>query len=195
MILPAIRKIAPLVGTVWLLQTAYRLFRFISFHIPFTGPSLARYNTSSSSDAKPCYALITGASAGIGLGIADGLLHRSLGGVILLGHDLLELEQASLDLKRKYPNGDIKIVHHDVLASTPESLRAALESVLDLRITMLVNNVGGAPIPKPKSQGIRDVHFERHRRFHQSQCKVHDSSHGPDDSASPQQRLLSVYWH
>ena len=144
-----LRNVTISIGSLWLLSTAYTIYRLITFHfIPRAASTLARYDKTGGSERA--FGIITGASAGIGLGIARGLLRRGLGGVILLGHDLPELEQAKAMLLKEYPSGVVELVHHNVLTSTEDSLKAALEPVMKLRITILVNNVGGAPVAKPR---------------------------------------------
>jgi 17beta-estradiol 17-dehydrogenase / very-long-chain 3-oxoacyl-CoA reductase len=69
-------------GVLTLLYTAFSIFRFLTFHLIKPSHPLQAYKRAGD---EPAYALITGSSAGIGLGIAQALVKEGFA-VILLGH-------------------------------------------------------------------------------------------------------------
>jgi 17beta-estradiol 17-dehydrogenase / very-long-chain 3-oxoacyl-CoA reductase len=70
------------IGLLTLLYILTSLYHFLTLHLLLPSHPLSSYKRPGS---EPTYALITGASAGIGLGIAQALVKRGFG-VILLGH-------------------------------------------------------------------------------------------------------------
>ncbi|KAL8342850.1 hypothetical protein RB598_004283 [Gaeumannomyces tritici] len=116
------------------------------------------------------WALVTGASAGIGLGIAHELALLGFG-VVLLGHKSEELSAAADAIRAEVgfvpsssssssdsdsdddsdPRDPVRTVVMDAAAATnAEMERALLGPVLGgaLNVTVLVNNVGGQPAPR-----------------------------------------------
>ncbi|KAI1780852.1 NAD(P)-binding protein [Hypoxylon cercidicola] len=137
------------VGAASLTYAAFKLFDYASFYL-LPPASLARYH--SRQDA-PAWALVTGASAGIGLGTAQELAARGFN-VVLLGHLPAELDAAAALVKAESRGVQVRIVVLDAMAATPREIEAALESVASLPITVLVNNVGGVPIPQPTIRNL-----------------------------------------
>jgi 17beta-estradiol 17-dehydrogenase / very-long-chain 3-oxoacyl-CoA reductase len=70
------------IGIFTVLYAVQCLYSFLTLHLLTTKYPLKNYKRESS---EPTYALITGASAGIGLGIGKALVKQGFG-VILLGH-------------------------------------------------------------------------------------------------------------
>jgi 17beta-estradiol 17-dehydrogenase / very-long-chain 3-oxoacyl-CoA reductase len=106
-----------------------------------TTPTLARYKHGS----KETWALITGASAGIGYGFAQELTRHGIS-VVLLGHKKAELESAQADLLRERPGAEVRLLVVDAISDSAATLQEAVETLKDLHITILVNNVGGFPV-------------------------------------------------
>ncbi|KAH6623693.1 hypothetical protein F5144DRAFT_584013 [Chaetomium tenue] len=142
-ILGALAGIGAGVVLVFLYSTA----QFLSFHFITPSQPLKKYKRANT-DA---YALITGASAGIGFGIANALLDQGFG-VILLGHLPDELESAALTLRALHlsrPATLVRTLPLDARTATPEEMQTALATLSPLTITILINNVGGNPIAIP----------------------------------------------
>lgn len=104
--------------------------------------SLPRYLKSSGS-----WALVTGASDGIGRGCAEELLNRGFD-VILHGRNATKLEKVKTELLKQWPNRQIFILILDAAASardhaTVERIASQLKAH-DRKISVLVNNIGGA---------------------------------------------------
>ncbi|KND89420.1 Very-long-chain 3-oxoacyl-CoA reductase [Tolypocladium ophioglossoides CBS 100239] len=141
---PWVRALA-VVGGATLLYAVYVALDFFALH--FIKP-LRPLNSYKRKGPDPTYALITGASAGIGLGIAQELVKQGFG-VILLGHLAYELAQARQALQKATPRASVRILVMDVRTATPTDMAVAVKSFDELHVSILVNNVGGCPIELP----------------------------------------------
>ncbi|KAI2632510.1 NAD(P)-binding protein [Hypomontagnella submonticulosa] len=138
------------IGAAFLTYEAYKLLDYASFYL-LPPASLARYRAKQ----NDAWALITGASAGIGLGTAQELAVRGFN-VVLLGHLPAELEAAAALIKSESRAAEVRIVVLDAITATPHEIEAAFESISDLPITILVNNVGGFPGAQPAIRNFAD---------------------------------------
>ncbi|KAJ4319944.1 hypothetical protein N0V84_006127 [Fusarium piperis] len=120
----------------WHRATNNRLISNVSLWIPFN-TSLKRHSRE-----PRAWALVTGASAGIGRGLAKELAKKGFN-VILLGHKHHELQETRDSIIEMFPGIEVKILVLDAVHASPAEIEAALVSVSDLQITVLVNNVGG----------------------------------------------------
>ncbi|ROW11866.1 hypothetical protein VPNG_04961 [Cytospora leucostoma] len=160
------------IGAVVCLAVAGRTIDFLLFHFTTPTQPLEAYRRGDGGP-KPTYALITGASAGIGYGIARSLVKHGFG-VILLGHKEDELAQAAASLRALVPEDHTRRHHRragqedalrlvrtivmDAQAATPQEMEDALRTTVtdeDLRVSVLVNNVGSNPIALPAWRGLR----------------------------------------
>lgn len=132
------------IGAAAVLKCAYDVFNFLTFH--FINPT--RPLKAYKSPTRDSYALVTGASAGIGLGIAQELVRQGFG-VILLGHIEDELADAAAGLEKLVSGAKVRIIVMNAITATSEEMEEAVRSVSDLRVSILVNNVGGLPIQNP----------------------------------------------
>ncbi|KAI1411272.1 NAD(P)-binding protein [Hypoxylon sp. FL1857] len=137
------------IGAAFLTYEAYKLLGHASFYL-LPPASLARYRAN-----QGAWALITGASAGIGLGTAQELAARGFN-VVLLGHLPAELDDAAALIKAESRSADVKVVVLDAITATPHEIDAAFESISTLPITVLVNNVGGFPIAQPAIRNLSE---------------------------------------
>ncbi|CCF40246.1 estradiol 17-beta-dehydrogenase 12-A [Colletotrichum higginsianum] len=133
----------PTVGLLALLAVAYNLsWPFF----PFVRKSaLDRYRRTV--NGRPAWALVTGASDGIGKGLADELARRGFN-VVIHGRNDVKLEGVRHDLAARHPGREFRIMVGDAVAlgaGAPlwDVMLAPLEN-LNLRV--LVNNVGGVPM-------------------------------------------------
>lgn len=132
------------IGGITTAYVVYAIYDFISFHFIKPSRPLQSYLHSGS----PSYALITGASAGIGLGIAQELVKHGFG-VVLLGHLEEELGEAKKGIERDTPGADVRIVVMDARTATSEEMTQLVTSLEKLNMTILINNVGGNAISLP----------------------------------------------
>ncbi|MCJ1380265.1 hypothetical protein MMC17_003368 [Xylographa soralifera] len=124
-----------------LLTAIYLLIRVAGFLNTY----LRRSSLHTYKHGPPSWALITGASDGIGLGFAQTLCAQGFN-VILLGHKRNELEAAQVALQRESPSAQIRILVVDAIIDDAATLENAVATVQDLHITILINNVGGLPV-------------------------------------------------
>lgn len=87
---------------------------------------------------KPKYALITGASSGIGLAMAKSLAAKGMG-LLLVARRLDRLEQLKSDLIKEYPNLRIDIIDSDI---NDTGLAQRIETISGAKIDILINNAG-----------------------------------------------------
>lgn len=145
------------IGTIVCLSIAQRIADFLVFHFSTPAKPLESYRRRG---PNPAYALITGASAGIGYGIGQTLVKNGFG-VILLGHKEDELAEAAAKLTALVPPeysaesdaGDfVKTIVMDAQTASPQDMEDALRATIidkGLRVSILVNNVGSVPIAAP----------------------------------------------
>jgi 17beta-estradiol 17-dehydrogenase / very-long-chain 3-oxoacyl-CoA reductase len=125
---------------IGLSTVAYMLVQacqFVYLHIRTS--SILRYKHGSQS-----WALITGASDGIGLGFARELCRLGFN-VILLGHKPDELESARASLERQFPAAKVNIFVMNAITASADDMQNLVLSLKSLRVSILVNNVGGLP--------------------------------------------------
>lgn len=139
-------NIPSIVGFITFVRYLSKLWTFFTFHFAPVWNPLQIYMR------KPrAWALVTGSSGGIGLGYAQELVARGFG-IILLAHLEDELKETEQALKAEFPAAEIRILVINAITIQPAELETTLQSVLNLPITILVNNVGGTPnLPALKS--------------------------------------------
>lgn len=128
-------------GALVLFYIGYKLFTFASVYL-LPPLSLSKYQKSGTQSRS--WALITGASAGIGLGCAHELALRGFN-VVLLGHKPDELDEAKAAIKSESPNAEVQNIVLDVIKASTAEIEAAIQSISHLPLTILINNVGGVP--------------------------------------------------
>jgi 17beta-estradiol 17-dehydrogenase / very-long-chain 3-oxoacyl-CoA reductase len=158
------------VGALVALRFLFSAYQFATFHFWRPSHPLTQYKRADG-DA---YALISGSSAGIGLGIGRALVHQGFG-VILLGHLEDELASAAKALVVECPvaAARVRTLVLDCQAASPEEISAAVASISHLRVSILVNNVGSATLTSPPalrplatlSIGEVDAHVDLNARF------------------------------
>ncbi|KAH8888085.1 NAD(P)-binding protein [Thozetella sp. PMI_491] len=131
-------------GVIHALRFARSVFRFLALHLVPSSHPLRSYKRASG-DA---YALVTGSSAGIGLGIAQELVRQGFC-VTLLGHLPDELAESAERLRGLRPGAKVKTLVLNAQTASREAIEEAVKSIADLEVTILVNNVGGNPISPP----------------------------------------------
>lgn len=133
------------IGSLWLGYYLWNTLRFT--HLHFIRPSsLNRYKTADGTS----WALVTGASDGIGKGFAEELCRRGFH-VVLHGRNEKKLNRVRDELLEEWPQRQIRILVLDAVesATDPGQLGQAVDEIRNLKIKVLVNNVGGAASVKP----------------------------------------------
>ena len=127
-----------------LLVTFYFSFKFCSFAWLYSRPSsIHGYLKDTEDSTGSNWALVTGASDGIGQAFAGELCRRGFN-VVLHGRNPSKLERVRNEINQKYPDCLTRIVISDANLSHPSSLeRDILAKVQDIRLSVLINNIGG----------------------------------------------------
>lgn len=117
-------------------------------------------NLSKYGNKKGCYALITGASDGIGKEFAY-QLGKSGFNLLLVSRTLSKLESLKNDLESKY-SIKVKILSLDISHDINENYLSIKQLCEDVPITILVNNVGQShsiPVPflETEEKELRDI--------------------------------------
>jgi 17beta-estradiol 17-dehydrogenase / very-long-chain 3-oxoacyl-CoA reductase len=133
------------IGALTLFYTAYYVTRFLTFHLISPSHPLRSYKRAS---PEPTYALITGSSAGIGFGVAQALVKEGFA-IILLGHLPDELSEAKVTLQKLRRDAVVRTIVMDARTATGEEMATVVQSIANLPVTILVNNIGGIPIKLP----------------------------------------------
>ncbi|OAQ97206.1 hypothetical protein LLEC1_05547 [Akanthomyces lecanii] len=185
----AIIYILAAIGAAVVLGATISAARFASLHFRHPKQPLERYKRSN---PEPAFALITGASAGIGLGIAKELVKQGFG-VVILGHVPEELQAAKTALEIGTPGARVRVIVMDAIKATPVEMQAMIESLKDINLTILVNNVGGSAVGPPPFRELMtysaadvDVVINQNSRFMARLTSLMipvlaSSSSGPED--------------
>jgi len=122
------------IGAIAVLYTCYKCIDAVSLWLLPTLP-MTRYSRRPGGQA---WALVTGASAGIGFGCAQELAARGFN-VVILGHKAGELAEAKRIIEAEYPAAEVRVLLLNVITATTAEIEAALETISDLQLTVLVN--------------------------------------------------------
>jgi short-subunit dehydrogenase len=147
---PALTTVLTALGSITLLRLVYSIFSFLSTHF---GPShILKYRRENA------WALVTGASDGIGKAFAEELLASGFN-VIIHGRNEKKLQGVKADFDKKFANREVKILVMDA-ASPGEWMDEWDEKILNMtkgcKLTVLVNNVGGHGGVMPELAAIKD---------------------------------------
>lgn len=142
---------SPLTIALGLIVIGQYLFRAIRFSYIYLRPSsIGRYRHSSG--GQPAWALVTGASDGIGRALVRELAQRGFN-VVLHGRNQKKLEGVKDNIAREFPDRSFRIVLADGVVPGFDLLKQVnklVDDVQDINLTVLINNVGGAP---PRQEG------------------------------------------
>ncbi|KAF3764117.1 NAD(P)-binding protein [Cryphonectria parasitica EP155] len=156
-----------LIGILVILYIVERALDFIFFHLATPRNPLQGYRRRG---PKPTYALITGGSAGLGLGIAKALVRQGFGVIILAregaGHSSAEtqLREALVlpeeDTKSTEVAAEqyVKTIAMDTVTASPEEMEDKLRTAIvdqELRVSILVNNI--EPFPSAPPAPLREL--------------------------------------
>jgi 17beta-estradiol 17-dehydrogenase / very-long-chain 3-oxoacyl-CoA reductase len=145
---PRLTPTLAVLGALALGFTGIWMFDFITVYLK---PSKIRKYVYTSKDGKPAWALVTGASDGIGKALCRELAGHGYN-VVLHGRNPDKLGKVVADLKRDFPAREFKtaIVDASTLIKGVDglsSLDTIVKLVADLHLTVLINNAGTAAYP------------------------------------------------
>jgi len=130
-------------GAFWTSILLSRVLRWIWIYA--RPSSIGRYLHQT--DGKPAWALVTGASDGIGRALSRESARRGFN-VLLHGRNPAKLEAVVADLRKQFPERTFRTLIANAMAEESEMKReieGLVEEVKDLNLTVLINNVGGMP--------------------------------------------------
>ncbi|MED6119337.1 Very-long-chain 3-oxoacyl-CoA reductase-like protein [Stylosanthes scabra] len=87
------------------------------------------------------WAMVTGATDGIGKAMAHRLAHRGLN-IILVSRSSQRLETVAAELQAQHPHIVVKAIQMDFSGDTAEGLRRIAAATQELDVGILINNVG-----------------------------------------------------
>ncbi|KAK6408555.1 hypothetical protein LTR95_018417, partial [Oleoguttula sp. CCFEE 5521] len=180
-----------LLGTLWTTRKLYEVLSFTWLH--FLRPSsLSRYLTISAG-AKP-WALVSGATDGIGKGFAHDLASRGCN-LVLHGRTVSKIEALKAELQATHPTLKIRLLVLDAQKDVYDSdkMQSSISEALhDISLRILINNIGGnggsgaaGPLFVPfssQSPSQLDAWLDISSRFPTQltrQCLPHLTQHSP----------------
>lgn len=107
-------------------------------------------------DSEPSWALVTGASDGIGCALSDELSARGFN-VVLHGRNADKLARVRDNLQAKHPERKFRLVTADAASFVPADIDRIVASVADVPLTVLINNVGGTGVLSSNFKHFEDT--------------------------------------
>lgn len=154
---------AKAIGTIWAAYQTYMLASFLHLHF-IRRSTLKRYlKPNSNRSGDEAWALVTGATDGIGRGFAEELCATGFN-IILHGRNAEKLNVEKQKLFSKWPERSVRILCIDAASTTDnnEMLEQAASDLKFLNLRVLINNVGGTagksafcPLHKRTSEDAR----------------------------------------
>lgn len=140
-----------LIGGATALSVTYQLSSWMYLYL--RPSSLPRYHHGKTGST---WALVTGASDGIGFGFAEALCQRGFN-VLLHGRNPEKLTKVKKTLNEKYPSSQVQIVIADA-SKYDADIQSVVSAAQTLpgKLTVLINNVGGVPF-EPLYGGLHEV--------------------------------------
>lgn len=108
------------------------------------GTGVAKYLRHDARD-KDSWALVTGATDGIGRALCDELASQGFN-VVLHGRNASKLATCKTSLDSTHPNKTFRTVAVDAANFTTDDIARIVQTVSDVQLSMLVNNVGGTGV-------------------------------------------------
>lgn len=108
---------------------------------------------------KGKWAVVTGASEGIGAGYARALARRGMH-VVLMSRTKDKLQELAAEISQAH-GVQARVVPFDFLAE-PEAYEAVRSELKQLEVAVLVNNVGGAGLPTAEALERFSLKFDEH---------------------------------
>lgn len=134
------------------LTAIYLIASFLQFVFLYLRPS----SLLSYRHKKESWALVTGASDGIGFALAHDLCYRGFN-VILHGRNTAKLQRVKSTLAHAFPSTQIRLIVVDAsLPVSSSSLQRLVAGIQDVHLSVLVNNVGGTSPISPDFKTLKD---------------------------------------
>ncbi|KAL7895467.1 short chain dehydrogenase/reductase [Trichoderma sp. SZMC 28014] len=158
-------------ASVGAIAVAALAFRAASASIVYLLPSNLKRYAHISADGRPPWALVTGASDGIGRAFADELALRGFN-VVLHGRNQAKLDVVKSELQRRHPGREFRTLIADAStvqcvnclqageAQSSLDFNAIKDALQDLHLTVLINNAGGGS-PNPVYLSLGDCSERR----------------------------------
>lgn len=131
------------IGTIWTSLFTLKVLNFIWIY--FLRPSsIRKYHHNDIHSSAPPWAIITGASDGIGNQYAHELARLDFN-IVLHGRNATKLHHLQIKLHDEFPHLSFRAIVADASKSGPESskhIQEIVDSLRDLHVTILINNVG-----------------------------------------------------
>ncbi|CZT22374.1 related to short chain dehydrogenase/reductase [Ramularia collo-cygni] len=124
---------------------SYQVYRLLSFIRLYSRPgSLRRYKTDGKNEA-PAWALVTGATDGIGRGFAEELCAQGFN-VVIHGRNEKKLDVERNKLLDAWPGRQVRTLRIDAATAFDDEqiFDAAAASLNDINLKVVINNCGGA---------------------------------------------------
>lgn len=158
-----IRKALIALGVLWSSQIAFDFLRFVRVY--YLRRSTVHRYIKPSNGARDTWALVTGSSDGIGKGFAEELCSRGVN-VVIHGRNEGKLNRVKEDLLNRWPERQIRILLLDAGSDLDDDkLNEVRDSLKDLNIRILVNNIGGNGSAHPLFKSFVDRSFSDISQF------------------------------
>ena len=137
------RTMLAAIGSLSIAYLGIKIFPIVRFYFLYSS-DLSQYKPRPGSGGKAAWALITGASDGIGKGLAQELCRQGFN-VVIHGRSEKKLMAVKMELEKTYPGREVKLLVLDAAKMdwNPQADAKVLDSVKGLNLTILINNVGG----------------------------------------------------
>ena len=123
------------VGAAFLAYTALKLLLWIRLHFMQSTPILKRYAKAGK------WAVVTGASDGIGKGFAVELAKKGFS-IVLISRTKSKLDDVAAECEKKGKNCETKVITFDFSTATAADYKKLGNQLNGMEIGLLVNNVG-----------------------------------------------------
>lgn len=153
-----------IVGALSLSAAALRVLRFIKINCLTHTNLKARYAVSGSS-SNGSWAVVTGASEGIGYGLAMDLAKRGFN-VCVIARMLSKLEAVVTEIRAL--GVEARAISFDFSTATPADYAALFQQLDTLSLAVLVNNVG---VNYSCVSSFEEVDMETHQRLIKVNCE------------------------
>ena len=151
------------IGAVATTYMAFKVLSFVRFYF-FLPPAMHSYTVlppgAKDDGHNAPYAVVTGASAGIGYALALNLAAIYGFNIVLIGHLADELADAAARIERAAPGRAVRVVVLDATQGSYADIETAIRThgLAALPISALFNNVGGLGSPALFPEKFRPFH-------------------------------------
>lgn len=129
-------------GGVSTIYFCYKICDFVYLHF-LRQSTLSRYLQARTDQRDQSWALVTGASDGIGKGFAAELSNKGFN-IVLHGRNEAKLNKVKTELTAQWPKTQYRIMVLDANQFDYAGIDGQVEALKDIRLKVLINNVGGS---------------------------------------------------